>query len=109
MTITTSYDKCREGKVWEQWECVYKAPGLVWEVRGGCAEEGKFQAKTLEMGRRWEGEEGRKDGGGRGSSKYKGPQWEEEHHAVGKLRQAPHALPTESRYAPQGTREYQRE
>lgn len=54
------------------------------------------------MSRRWEGEEGRKDGGGRGSSRCKGPRWEEEHHAVEKLKQAPHALPTESRCAPQG-------
>lgn len=47
------------------------------------------------MSRRWEGEEGRKDGGGGGSSRCKGPRWEEA--PCGRETEAgPHALPTEA-------------
>lgn len=50
-------DKCSEGGIWGQWRC-FKAPDLV---------------KILKMSRRWEGEEGREDCGGRKNSRCKDP------------------------------------
>lgn len=77
----TEVQTCSDKLRWTLWRgglgvtgVCYKAPHLVWEARRGFAEEGKLQAKTLTLSRRWEREGGREECGSRENSRCEGPQ-----------------------------------